>query len=519
MRSGDGNGSRPVAGASERAVVETQSGTIEGRREGDVCVFRGIPFAAPPTGPNRFRPPQPVETWTGVRTALEFSPIAPQLPSPLEQILGSRELEMNEDCLYLNVWTPALDDARRPVMVWIHGGAFTTGAGSIPWYDGTSFATRGDVVVVTINYRIGVLGFLALEGLVDGLDDASNLGTLDQIAALEWVRDNIERFGGDPTQVTVFGESAGAMSVGVLLGVPSATSLFHRAILQSGAAQSVGDRAQAERISRDFLDELGLPDIDAGALRAVPVDEILRAQGNVTLRHWGKVKGLPLQPIVDGNVLSEHPHDAVAAGSSQEMELMIGTTRDEWRLFALLDPRSGSLTSEELLERMARVLGSVDAARTAIEIYSTGDPDETPSDMWAAFQTDRIFRAPATSLAEKHRGSSYMYLFTYCTEIMGGVLRSCHALEIPFVFNNLDAPGVGRFTGPITREMRDLALAMHESWIGFARDGQPRSDRLPEWPRYDRDRRATMIFGDGAVVEEDPFADERRLWSSDEVEV
>lgn len=517
--SGGDDGSRPVTGASQRAVVETRSGTIEGRREGDVCVFRGIPFAAPPTDANRFRPPQPVEPWTGVRSATEFGPAAPQLPSPLEQVWGSRELEMDEDCLYLNVWTPAPDDARRPVMVWLHGGAFTTGAGSIPWYDGTSFATRGDVVVVTINYRIGALGYLLLDGIVEGLDGACNLGTLDQLAALEWVRDNIERFGGDPGRVTVFGESAGAMSVGVLLGVPSAAGLFGRAILQSGAAQSVGDRAQAERISHDFLTELDLAVADADALRAVPVNEILRAQGSVVLRHWGKVRGLPLQPIVDGRILPDHPHDAVASGSSEDMELIIGTTRDEWRLFSLLDPQYGSLTSEELLERMARALGSLDDARRAIEIYTAGEPSQTPSDMWSAFQTDRIFRGPATSLAERHRGDTFMYLFTYCTEIMGGRLRSCHALEIPFVFNNLDAPGVGLFTGPVTGEMRDLALAMHESWIAFARDGRPRSARLPEWPLYDRDRRATMIFGDSPALEEDPFADERRLWAAAEVEV
>ena len=482
-------------------------------------MFRGIPFAAPPTGANRFRPPQEVEAWTGARDATEFGPIAPQLPSPLEQILGSRELEMSEDCLYLNVWTPGLDDARRPVMVWIHGGAFTTGAGSIPWYDGTSFATRGDVVVVTINYRIGALGFLALDGIVDGLEDASNLGALDQIAALEWVRDNIARFGGDPGKVTVVGESAGAMSIAVLLGAPAAKGLFGRAILQSGAAQSVAERDQAERITREFLAELDLPQQDADALRSVPLEQILSAQGSVVLRNWGKVRGLPLQPVVDGVVLPQHPGDAIESGTSEGLDVMIGTTRDEWRLFALLDPSSGSLTSEELVERMARALGSEDAARRAIDVYSAREPGQTPGDLWSAFQTDRIFRSPATALADRHRGDTYMYLFTYCTEILDGRLRSCHALEIPFVFNNLDAPGVHRMTGPVTNSMRDLALAMHEAWIAFVRGGYPRSPRLPEWPRYERERRATMIFGERPALEEDPFADERRLWVADEVEV
>ncbi|MGH2807530.1 MAG: carboxylesterase/lipase family protein [Actinomycetota bacterium] len=519
MASGGNDGAPAVTGAQIDALAHTLSGDVEGQREDDVFVFRGIPFAAPPTGPRRFRPPQPVEAWAGLRDATEFGPAAPQLPSPLEHIVGSRELTMSEDCLYLNVWTPGLDDVRRPVLVWIHGGAFTTGAGSIPWYDGTSFARLGDVVVVTLNYRIGALGFLLLDGIVDGMDQASNLGILDQIAALRWVRDNIEAFGGDPDQVTVFGESAGAMSVAVLMGMPSAKGLFGRAILQSGAAQSVAGRTQAERITHEFLAEIDLPEPDAESLRAAPVDEILRAQGSIVLRNWGKVHGLPLQPVFDGMLMPQLPHDAIEDGSSEGMDVLIGTTRDEWRLFALLDPAAASLDRDELLERVTAVLGSTEAAHAALDVYAADEPEATPGDLWTAFQTDRIFRAPATAVAERHRGPTFMYLFSYCTDVMGGGLRSCHALEIPFVFNNLDAPGAQRMTGPVTREMQDLALAMHEAWIAFAREGRPRSPRLPEWPTYDGDRRGTMVFGEQPSIEDDPLSDQRRLWASSEVEV
>jgi para-nitrobenzyl esterase len=493
-------------------VVETTFGRVEGAREGNICIFRGIPYAAPPVGERRFRPPNPPEAWTGVREAKPFGPAAPQLPSPLKDLLQSPDLEMSEDCLYLNVYTPEIDDGRRPVMVWIHGGAFTTGAGSLPWYDGTSFATRGDVVLVTINYRLGALGFMYLDELVPDLEGTANLGILDQIAALEWVQNNIAAFGGDPSQVTVFGESAGGMSVGTLMGLPAAKGLFSRATLQSGAVRHISDADEATGIAREILETAGVANPSAEALRAIDTERLLAAQGEVVLRHWGRVKGLPLQPVLDGHVIPSHPLDAIEGGSSSDLDVLTGTTRDEMLLFALLDPDHQTLDESKLLERATRVFGSEEAGRSAIETYAATRPDATPGMLWSAIATDLTFRIPSIDLIERHRGNCFVYLFAFCTPVMDGRLGSCHALEIPFVFNNLDAPGVERFAGPVTPHMRELALAMHEAWFTFARTGRPRSDLLPQWPPYEPDGRRTMIFGDECSVVDDPFSDERRLW-------
>src|SRR5881227_538669 len=261
-------------------IVETTSGTVRGREKNGIQDFRGIPYAAPPVGELRFRPPQPVEPWNGVRDATAFGPMAMQTQGAMETMFGAPPRPMSEDCLTLNVWTPGLDDARRPVMVWIHGGGFLFGTGATPWYDGRSFA-RDDIVLVTINYRLGAFGFLHIDG-------QGNNGILDQVAALEWVRDNIAAFGGDPGNVTAFGESAGAMSVGTLLGLPAAKGLFVKAIPESGAGHSAKTEAEAGAIAGEFLAEIG---VDPGPgvidrLRAVPADKLLEGQATVVMRHF-----------------------------------------------------------------------------------------------------------------------------------------------------------------------------------------------------------------------------------------
>lgn len=491
-------------------TARTTYGQVVGQTREGVHVFRGIPFASPPVGELRFRPPQPPEPWEGPLDATRFSSVAPQLPSTIE-LIDAGELDTSEDCLYLNVWTPGLDDAKRPTMVWIHGGAFIGGSGTTPWYDGTSFAIRGDVVVVTINYRLGVLGFAYFDDVVAGMEGSANLGILDQVAALEWVRDNIASFGGDPDQVTIFGESAGAMSVGTLLGTPSAKGLFKRAILQSGAVRHLSPRDEAVRIAGEVIEDLGLSPT-AGDLRGVPVGSLLTAQTNVLLRNWGRVPGLPFQPMVDGEVLPEHPLDAIGNGATADIPLLIGTTRDEMLLFSLIDPTHSTLTEDELVERATKIFGNEEKARDALKVYSSERPAATPGELWCAIQTDRTFRTPAHRLVEKHRGDAFFYLFTYCTPVMDERLGSCHALEIPFVWNNLDARGASQMTGPATTQMRELALGMHEAWIAFAREGRPASERIPDWPVYRPNERATMVFGDGASVVEDPLGAERRLW-------
>ncbi|MGH2789202.1 MAG: carboxylesterase/lipase family protein [Actinomycetota bacterium] len=492
-------------------IVETTKGKVKGALENEISVFKGIPFAAPPTGELRFRPPQEAKPWTDVREATQFGPAAPQLPSAID-LLNTRELEMDEDCLSLNVFTPAADDAKRPVMVWIHGGAFITGTGSSPWYDGTAFTQR-DSVVVTINYRLGALGFLYLDEIVQGAAGAANLGILDQLGALEWVRDNIAAFGGDPGNVTIFGESAGGMSVGTLLGTPAAKGLFRRAILESGAVRHLSPREEATRIAQEFIDELGLESPSLDELQTVPVQKLLEAQGTITFKYWGKTRGLPLQPVLDGVAIPQHPLEAIEQGSTAEIEILAGTTRDEWLLFALLDPGYESRTEDELVGIASKIFRSEELARKAIETYKVERPDATPSEILAAIQTDYIFRKPLYELLEKHKGTAYVYLFQFCSPVMEGRLGACHALEIPFVFDSLYAQGVKHFTGPATDEMGELAKAMNEAWFTFAQTGRPTSKSLPEWPAYDTDRRPTMVFSTPkSEVVNDPLRPERLLW-------
>src|SRR6266700_7176766 len=299
-------------------IVETRYGKVQGSEQGSISVWKGISFAQPPTGERRFRAPQPLKSWTGVREATEFSPMAPQVSEAPAGMVGANRVvdlrPMSEDCLYLNIWSPGTEGEKRPVMVWIHGGAFTLGSASDPWYDGTSFAANHNIVVVTLNYRLGILGFVYLKDLA-GADAGytGNCGLLDQIAALEWVRENIAAFGGDPDQVTVMGESAGAMSIGALLGMPAAKGLFQRAILQSGAAGFLPTRPQATHVAQALLAKLGLETSQLAALADVPLEALLKVQPELG-REFGGI--LAYSPMIDGETLPQHPSAMIAQGST-----------------------------------------------------------------------------------------------------------------------------------------------------------------------------------------------------------
>jgi para-nitrobenzyl esterase len=489
-------------------TVQTTAGTVRGRLKNDIFDFRGIPYAAPPVGELRFRPPQPAEPWTGERDATTFGAMAMQNQGAMETMFGAPPRPMSEDCLTLNVWTPGLDDAKRPVMVWIHGGAFLYGTGATPWYDGRSFA-RDDVVLVTINYRLGAFGFLHIDG-------QGNNGILDQVAALEWVRDNIAAFGGDPGNVTAFGESAGAMSVGTLLGLPAAKGLFVKAIPESGAAHHGKPADQAERITSEFLAALGVTPGDGAIdrLRALSAEELLDAQA--TFAALEGTGGLPFTPVVDGVVLSEAPIDAIGKGQAAGVSVLIGTTRDEWRLFSMLDPAVSSLDEERVGRRIAGLLADPAQAADLVRHYRASRADVSVSDLWSELGTDLVFRIPAVRLAEKQSALGndvYMYRFDYATPALGGMLGACHALEIPFVFESLTSRGADMFVGPVTDELRTLSRRMHEAWVSFARTGRPTADGLPEWPRYTSERRATMLFGLSQTVVDDPGGDDREAWA------
>jgi para-nitrobenzyl esterase len=509
-------------------VASTTAGAIEGREKEGVLRFAGVPYAAPPVGARRFRPPEPVEPWTGTRSAQSFGPASWQSAPALGGLLAAPPPVCDEDCLTLNVQTPALDDAGRPVMVWIHGGSFTAGTGATPWYNGTSFARRGDVVVVSLNYRLGALGFLHLAELGGEAYASSGLnGILDQVAALEWVRDNIATFGGDPGNVTIFGESAGGMSVATILGLPRATGLFHRAIPQSGAASHVASTGQAARITRAFCDELGVGDLEG--LLATSPERLVEAQAALPAalararREAGDAAadrdavpaveadelGMAFQPVLDGVELPVPPLEAVRDGLNAGVPVLTGTCRDEWNIFHL---GTGGLDDAAVDRRAQRLFPGHPGIVAA---YRAERPDATPDQLWCALATDAVFRIPAIQLAEaqvRHQPDhTFVYRFSWPSTAFGGALGACHALEIPFMFNNLERGGAALFTGdgPIPP---DLAPTMHDAWWRFARTGDPNGGALPHWAPYDRDRRTTMDFDTEIAAVDDPDGAERAAW-------
>jgi para-nitrobenzyl esterase len=490
-------------------IVETPCGELRGRLDDGVCAFKGIRYAAPPFGASRLLPPRAVEHWDGVRDALAFRPKPPQAAYPpgiaeaLAELVGP-----GEDCLTLNIWTAKLETARRPVMVWIPGGMFEFHAtGATAFYDGSRFARDG-VVCVTISYRVGAEGFLYL---ADGI---ANLGLLDQIAALEWVRDNIAAFGGDPGNVTIFGESAGAMSVATLLAMPGAKRLFHRAIVQSGNTPNVTTAATAERIGRRLAEKLGVPP-SRSAIAGIAPDRVLQAQAqlrNDLLAHpdpvfWGEVARtyLPWAPTVDGQTIPESPIDRVRTGGAADIDLLIGTNTEETRLFLLPDGTIDRVT-EEMLGAMAAACGLPPEGLSA---YRTAHPGASPGDLFSAIQTDWYWRVPAVRLADAHainaRAGTYMYEFAWRSPQMGGRLGAAHGVEIPFVFDTL---GLG--TGPMLGQNppQPLADVMHRAWVAFAVSGDC------GWPRYELARRQTMRFDLECRVVENPLARELALWNS-----
>jgi para-nitrobenzyl esterase len=503
--------------------VETRSGRIRGETAPGLHIFRGVPYARAPVGALRLRPPEPPEPWGGVREARGASPAAPQNPGLVARLLGAGVDRCSEDCLSLNVWTPAADAARRPVLVWLHGGSFMTGSGSMSVYDGSRLARLGDVVIVTLNYRLGALGYLALAAAVEEEGGSlGNLGLRDQIEALRWVRDHIALFGGDPGNVTIFGESAGAMSVATLLAVPAAQGLFARVVLQSGAGGNVHDRDTAERAAEIFMKEMGLAPADLASLRGAPVDALLGAQERTVGALAREVAGLAFQPVVDGDLVPQRPLDAVRAGAAAAVPMLIGTNRDEWTLYGVTDHRLKTLDPAALVRRCARNIPGAGAdgcsrAERIVDGYRrarSGRASIEPRDLWCAIESDRHFRVPATRLAEAHacrQPATYAYLFTWESPALGGALGSCHGLEVPFVFGGIEEGSVPRFVGE-GPSVRRLSERMQEAWLEFARTSRPTHSALGDWPAYEAKRRATMILGESCGVEDAPLEAERALW-------
>ncbi|HXZ84743.1 MAG TPA: carboxylesterase family protein [Myxococcota bacterium] len=490
-------------------VVTTRQGRLEGARARRGVVFRGVPYAQPPVGALRFRAPEPPKPWTGTREARRFGASAPQAGAQnwLVRRFAGASAGQSEDCLTLNLWTPAADGRRRAVLVFLHGGAFLMGSGSTLLYDGGRLSARGDVVVVTLNYRLGVLGSLLLDGVVPGGKEVpGNLGLRDQIAALEWVRANIEAFGGDPEAVTVFGESAGAMSVGALLAAPRARGLFQRAILQSGAAHNVSTREQALRVAEELVARLGEHGRSVEALRDAPLARLMNAQAETSLALALRL-GLAFQPAVDGDLLPEPPREALARGAAAEVGILAGTNTDEWKLFMLGDWSARRMDEAALERRFARVLGE-GSAQPASKLYARAHgarAPEAPHERWAAFQSDRIFHGPAAQLLDSYAArsrTSYAYSFAWAPPLVGGRIGACHGIELPFVFGAILEPWMRPWLG-MAGGARKLAHRVQEAWIAFAKTGHPGHAGLPYWPAYDTEKRQAMRLARGCRVEPD----------------
>lgn len=503
--------------------VSTVQGLIEGVRRDAHWVFRGVPYARPPIGSRRFRAPEPPEPWTGVRSGREFGPSASQRPPALQ--INSVPEPRNEDCLYLNVYTPQADARRRPVLFWIHGGGFHFGAGSEPLYDGGPLTERGDVVVVTINYRLGALGFLHLpDADRKRLDAPANLGCLDQIAALRWVRDNITGFGGDPDNVTVMGESAGAYSVATLLGMPAAFGLFRRAVAQSGVRflRIGGDPTQSARM---LLDVLEIPNTRPEALWDVPAEKLLDAQAIVAERRDASMPGVSaFAPGFDGDTLPLPLEEAFATGAYAKVPLLAGTTRDEINLFlgARLKKLGEPMDESELVHELRTVAVGADDTQIGA-LITTYRASRTRHALphgnralLAAITSDAVFRVPTERFLDAYRRNQpqvFAYLFTYESPSMRGAMRACHALDLPFMFGTYGQPGQDRFagTGP---SVETLSARMMDAWLAFAKSGDPSLPQVSggEWPVYEPERRATMVFDVKSGLELAPYDEERAVW-------
>ncbi|MEU1456728.1 carboxylesterase/lipase family protein [Streptomyces avermitilis] len=499
--------SRASAPGSAEPVVPTAAGAVRGRREGGLAVFRGIPFAEPPVGDARFAAPRPVRAWDGTRDAFAFGPPPPQ-EAGIQGRAGLLDAPTGDDWLTVNVWTPDPDPGtHRPVMVWIYGGAYKLGHSGSPGYDARRIARDGDVVVVTLNYRVGIEGFARIDGA------PANRGLLDQVAALEWVRENITAFGGDPGRVTVFGESAGAGSVASLLAMPSAAGLFRRAIAQSVPGTFFSDEL-AKDIAGAIAAEAGLrptaADLSTVDPRQLPAaGEALAATMRQFEDRWGSVVHTltPFSPVVDGEVLPTTPWQALAAGTARDVELIVGHNREEFRLFVLLAGQLGKITDAEATAALRRFGPGPDAERA----YRTAFPDASPGELYERVMSDWLFHMPSLHLAEAQLaggGHAHVYELTWPAPGNGGVLGACHGLDIPLLFGTFDADlGNLLFAGAeLPPETEALSSRFRASWTAFARTGDP------GWPTYDTERRLVQVLDTDPKVTPYPEEASRRLW-------
>ena len=503
----------PAWGAEEKrsSVVKTDKGRVRGYVRQGISVFKGIPYGASTAGKNRFKPPQPKVPWTGILDTVSFGPSAPQ-SLDASGMLGKGQ---SEDCLVLNVWTPSTTDhKKRPVMFWCHGGGFSSLSASTPAYDGTHLCLRGDVVVVTVNHRLNALGFAHMAGQGgDEFKHAGTAGMLDLVAALKWVKTNIAQFGGDPDCVMIFGESGGGRKVGTLLAMPPAIGLFHRASIQSGPSMKLVPEEEGIKRAALLMKEMGLNPGDMKGAQEMPIEKVIAAYGRIARRpEYTGAEG-NFAPVVDGDVLPYASFHPEASPVNPDIPLIVGTNRTELTLQLQRDPSAFVLNEQQMAARVKKIAG--DLTKEVIDTYRAAVPGASPSELFFLIISDAAYVVPCTVIAERrsalNRGPVYSYYLTWKTKTRNGRLMTPHALDIPFVFDNTDSDHTvyGMTTG--TEEERSLADKVSDTWIAFARTGNPNCGKLPRWPAYDETSRHTMVIDNQSEIVKDPIKSRRQI--------